>query len=120
MIYPYLILISQKKKIIQLLKEVNINGVKILVTGEGRVSKGLQYILDNIGAIKVSVDDYLATENPNQLIYTVAGLKDLVKSKDGSKYSRIEFKKSPRNYISDFNKFTTKTDILISLPFLGK
>ena len=106
-----------KEKIIQLLKEVNINGVKILVTGEGRVSKGAQYILDNIGAIKVSVDDYLATENPNQLIYTVAGLKDLVKSKDGSKYSRIEFKKSPRNYISDFNKFTTKTDILISCHF---
>lgn len=107
-----------KEEIISLLTNASLPPAKILLTGEGRVSQGAQYVLDKIGAKKLTVKEYLDLEVPESLVYTVAGLSDLVKPRtSNSSYNREEFFSSPENYVSDFEKFAGKTDILISGHF---
>lgn len=101
------------------LKNIQLPKIKILVTGTGRVSQGAQYVLDNIGAIKMNGQDYLATESVDKLSYTVVSVGDLVKRKDGDVFSRADFNNNAKAYESDFMRWAQKTDMLVSAHFWG-
>ena len=45
------------------LKKIDLPKVKLLVTGAGRVSQGAQYVLENIGAHKMTEDAYLLDDS---------------------------------------------------------
>lgn len=101
------------------LKSIELPKVKILVTGNGRVSKGAQYVLENIGTQKMNVGEYLTIDEVDKMSYCVAGIGDLVKRKDGSEFSRNDFSNNASEYESDFMRFAKKTDVLISAHFWG-
>lgn len=106
-------------QLINNLKNIQLPAVKILVTGTGRVSQGVQYVLKSIGACYLTEEAYLTTSGVEKLSYTVASTKQLVKRKDSKPYERDDFKKHPENYVSDFNRWSESTDMLITAHFWG-
>ena len=104
----------------QLLKELNdieLPKVKLLVTGAGRVSQGAQYVLNSIGAQKMTEVDYRSTSMVDKMSYCVTDADRLVKRKDGGSFSWNDFKVNARNYESDFLRWARQTDILICAHF---
>lgn len=92
---------------------------RIILTGNGRVSNGAQYVLEEIRAKRLGPDEFLNDNfNDNGIIYTVLDAEQLVKPKDCNKaFSFQDFISNGDGYISDFAKYSYKADILISCHF---
>lgn len=105
------------ESLIENIKSVELPAIKILVTGNGRVSKGAQYVLEKIGAERLSEDDYISNDNVKKLSYTVAKAEQLVRHIDNKEFNKEEFKTSPKLYRSDFMRWAEKTDVLISAHY---
>lgn len=100
----------------------NLNGIslpkrKVLITGTGRVSHGAQFVLETIGAKRMSENEFLDCSPVDTLSFCVANLESLVKRKDGAPFSHLGFVNNPSDYESDFLRWARKTDILISAHF---
>lgn len=105
---------------IEALKNISkyLANIKILITGNGRVSQGAQYILSSIGATRLSVGEYLNTTAVETFSYCVASHEDLVTPIDSScACSDKSFRVHPELYKSVFSRFATTTDILLSCHF---
>ncbi len=101
------------------LKSVPLPQVKLLVTGAGRVSQGAQHVLENIGAYKMTEEEYLSGAPIDQLSYCVADVNRLVKRMDGADFSWNDFSHNVREYESDFMRWAKKTDVLVCAHFWG-
>ena len=101
------------------LKSVELPKVKLMVTGAGRVSQGAQYVLDKIGAQKLTEVEYLARDKVDQMSYTFADVDRLVKRKDGTDFSWNDFTHNAKAYESDFMRWAKKTDVLVCAHFWG-
>lgn len=99
------------------LNSIELPKVRILVTGKGRVSHGAQFVLEKIGAKMLEEDEYLKESEVNVLSYHVATVDNLVRSKSGNDFDRVEFEKCPEQYESDFMRWAKYTDIFISAHF---
>lgn len=99
------------------LKSIPLPAIKILVTGNGRVSQGAQHILDAIGAQRLSEAEFLSTNNVSHLSYTVADVDKLVKHKDGKPFSWAHFTQQANEYQSDFMRWGMAADLLICAHF---
>ena len=104
-------------RLLQSLKGVPLPKVKLLVTGAGRVSQGAQYVLENIGAHKMTEEEYLSELPIETLSYCVADADRLVKRKDGTAFSWEDFTHNPEEYVSDFMRWAKKTDVLVCAHF---
>ena len=101
------------------LRTICLPNVKLFITGAGRVSQGAQYVLDNIGAIRMTEDEYLNTEKVDKLSYCFTDVDRLVKRRDGAAFSWSDFTNNAKAYDSDFLRWGKKTDILICAHFWG-
>ena len=99
------------------LRCIQLPKVKLLVTGAGRVSQGAQYVLENIGAHKMTEEEYLSDVPIDNLSYCVADVDRLVKRKDGSYFSWNDFSHNAKSYESDFLRWARKTDVLLCAHF---
>lgn len=95
------------------LREIELPAVKLLVTGNGRVSQGAQHILDAIGATRMDEQAFLTTPDVNNLSYAVADVDRLVKRTDGQPFSWNDFTHNAHDYTSDFMRWGKAADILI-------
>ncbi len=92
-------------------------GLKILVTGEGRVANGAMETLANCNnLLKVSIEDFLSKEYEVPVVCQV-GPQDYVKHHDGRPFDFNNFVQHPEEYRSDFLKYTKVTDVLIAGHF---
>ena len=105
------------RQLLDSLKSIQLPKVKLLVTGAGRVSQGAQYVLENIGALKMTEAEYLSGTSVDTLSYCVADAEQLVKRKDGSAFSWDDFKQNAERYESDFMRWAKKTDVLVCAHF---
>ena len=101
------------------LKSIQLPKLKLMVTGAGRVSQGAQYVLNNIGAQMLTVEEYMTTETVDRLTYCYADADRLVKRKDGGVFSWNDFMHNVKDYESDFMRWAKKTDVLICAHFWG-
>ena len=106
-------------QLLESLRSVSLPQVKLLVTGAGRVSQGAQHVLENIGAYKMTEEEYLSGAPIDQLSYCIADVDRLVKRKDGGAFSWNDFTHNAKDYESDFMRFAKKTDVLICAHFWG-
>ena len=106
-------------KLLETLKSIQLPKVKLLVTGAGRVSQGAQYVLENIGAVKMAEEESLSNSPIMKLSYCVADVDRLVKRKDGSVFSWNDFSHNGKAYESDFMRWARETDILICAHYWG-
>lgn len=85
--------------------------VRILVTGKGRVSLGVQDILNSIGIRLAPAKKFL--EKNETPCYCVVCTEDLVSRLDGGHFKRSDFNTSPQCFMSNFDRYISNTDILI-------
>ncbi len=92
-------------------------GLKILITGEGRVASGALETLANCpNLLKVSHDDYLTKEYDVPVVCQI-GPQHYTKHVDGRPFDFNNFIQHPEDYRSDFRKYTKVTDVLITAHF---
>ncbi|MFO7851464.1 MAG: NAD(P)-dependent oxidoreductase [Bacteroidota bacterium] len=93
-----------------------IPGLKILVTGEGRVAGGAMETLSNTNAVKVSPEDFLNKQFDVPVVCQI-GPQHYTRRKDGKPFSFDHFVKNPSEYESAFDPYTKVTDIFIAAHF---
>jgi saccharopine dehydrogenase (NAD+, L-lysine forming) len=98
-------------KLIQLLP-----GLKILVTGEGRVSSGAMETLSVLNFVQVTPEEFLSRQFDVPVVCQI-GPQHYTWHKDGKPFNFNDFVRNPGNYTSDFLKYTKVTDILITGHF---
>lgn len=104
-------------QLLNALKSIDLPKVKLLVTGAGRVSHGAQYVLDSVGAQRMTEEAYLTHASVDRLSYCVADADRLVKRKDGGVFSWDDFIHNAKAYESDFLRWAIQTDVLICAHF---
>ena len=104
--------LSGKEALIAHLKRLVLPPLKFVITGTGKVGNGAKEILDAIKIKEVSVENYL-TKNYTQPVYTQIDVLDYNKRKDGQVLDFNDFYDNPKDYISDFERFTTISDVYI-------
>ncbi len=107
------------EQLLESLNSIQLPKIKLLVTGAGRVSQGAQFVLDKIGAYKMTEEVYLSDNPISTLSYSVADVDRLVKRKDGGMFSWENFTHNGKEYKSDFMRWARKTDVLICAHFWG-
>ncbi|HIZ87227.1 MAG TPA: NAD(P)-dependent oxidoreductase [Candidatus Coprenecus pullistercoris] len=91
--------------------------VRVVVTGNGRVSKGAQYMLEESGFRRVAVEDYLSGLSVPGPCFCVAAVGDLVRNLDGTPFDRERFRRHPEDYASRFQEYSRVSDILLSCHY---
>jgi alanine dehydrogenase len=110
--------LSGKKDMIAHLKRLVLPPIKIVNTGTGKVGSGVKEILDAIKIKEVSVENYL-TKNYTQAVYTQIDVLDYNVRKDGQVLDFNDFYQHPKEYVSNFDRFTKVSDIYITGHFHG-
>jgi alanine dehydrogenase len=108
--------LSGKEALISHLKRLVLPPLKFVITGTGKVGNGAKEILDAIKVKEVSVENYL-TKNYTQAVYTQIDVLEYNKRKDGQVLDFTDFYDNPQEYVSDFERFTTVSDICITGHF---
>ncbi len=90
--------------------------LKILVTGEGRVSSGIMETLNICSIAQVSPEDYLNREF-NVPVVCQIGARHYMKHKEGLPFDFQDFVSNPGKYESAFLQYARHTDILMTGHF---
>ncbi len=101
------------------LQKIQLPSIKIVVTGSGRVGKGVQEVLDYMKIRQVSSEDYL-TKKFNEPVYTQIHVLDYNKRKDGVVKDEQDFFEKASEYESDFMKYAQVSDVYIAGHFYGE
>ena len=88
-------------------------GLKILITGDGRVAHGAIETLGVLNIARVEPDDFL-TKNFNVPVFCHIGPELYTRHKKRQKFSFKHFTRFPEEYESSFLPYTKVTDILIA------
>ncbi|TAL64607.1 MAG: alanine dehydrogenase [Bacteroidetes bacterium] len=88
-------------------------GLKILVTGEGRVAQGAIETLSVANVVQVSPDDFLNRDFDVPVVSQI-GPQHYTRHKAGNTFSFNHFARFPLEYESSFLPYTKVTDILIT------
>lgn len=105
------------EKLTQALKSVELPHIKVLVTGNGRVSHGAQHILEEIGAARLTEEQFMDDSPVSALSFCSADADRLVARNDGGAFSWDHFTQNPSAYHSDFMRWARKADVLVSAHF---
>lgn len=111
--------LNDKEALVTYLKRQVLPPLKIVVTGKGKVGNGVKEILDAIKVKQVTVDDFLIKKF-SQPVYTQLDVLDYNKRKDDKVADRNDFKNNPKEYESNFKRFTNVSDIFIAGHFHAK
>lgn len=98
------------------LKKVQLPPIKIVVTGGGRVGKGVLEVLHTMGIKQIHPHDMIHQyyEEP---VFTVLTTSDYNRRKTDGGYDKIEFYAEPQKYESHFLKYAEVSDILVAAAF---
>ena len=88
-------------------------GLKILVTGQGRVASGAMETLSVCNLVQVAPEEFLTRAFDVPVVCQI-GPEHYTRRRDGHKYSFAHFTKHPEDYESTFLPFTKVTDILVT------
>ena len=111
--------LQSKEDLITRLKRQTLPNIKIVLTGHGKVGMGAKEILDGMKVKQVSTADFL-NKIYTQPVYTQIDVLDYNKRIDGTKAeNNHDFYKNPKDYTSNFERFTKVADIFIAGHFHG-
>jgi saccharopine dehydrogenase (NAD+, L-lysine forming) len=105
-----------KRELAEQLKNVQLPPIKLVVTGAGKVGKGVIEILEEIGLPRVSPHDFLHNYY-DEAVYTVLSTADYNRRKIDGAFDRNEFYSSPEKYESHFLKYSEVSDIFIAAAY---
>ncbi|MBW8051342.1 MAG: alanine dehydrogenase [Cytophagales bacterium] len=130
---------QEYKKISTLSSSKKLSGLKIAITGGGRVAKGAMEVLNGMSIRKVIIEEFL-NDNFVDPVYVQLHSKDYhiahsvpgysaahvedpdaigskIQTQSGGAWNTDHFYKNPQAYESTFYKFTGVTDILIAAAY---
>lgn len=114
--------LKDKNELYQELEKVKLpSSIKIIITGNGRVNKGIHEVLTMLKIKEVSPKEYL-NEKFDHPVYTNLNVKEYFRRKDGRLFSNEEFYQEGNNkdYESNFLKYAIGSDILITGHYWDK
>ena len=94
----------------------SMKGLKIAVTGTGRVGMGAVEILEKLGIRRLDPQEYCNSEE-EQPVYTLLRSQNYMEKPDSSEWDETGFRSKPGNYRSTFLKFASCTDVFISCHY---
>lgn len=100
------------------LDKITLPNLKIILTGNGKVTKGAKEILDHLKIEHVTVDAFLNTEFDTP-VYCLIGVEDYNQRKDGLPFDQAHFYANPAAYESNFMRFAKVGDMFVSGHFYG-
>jgi len=95
------------------LKKINLPKLKIIITGAGRVGNGILELINIIGIKEVSKDDFLKNDF-DEPVFVHLNTMDYNKRIDGKEGSKSNFYSNPKEYKSDFMRFTKEAELFIA------
>ncbi len=110
--------LQSKEDLIVRLKRQTLPNIKIVLTGHGKVGMGAKEILDGMKVKQVNVDDFLS-KIYTQPVYCQINVLDYNKRLDTQVLDDNDFYKNPKDYTSNFERFTKVADIFIAGHFHG-
>lgn len=97
--------------------KIDLEPIKILITGGGRVAHGAMEVLDNVKGIeKVSSQQFLS-KTFDHPVYCQIDPWDYLERKDGIPFDFKYFMKHPAQHNSTFKPYTKSADIFIACHF---
>ena len=102
---------------IKLASSVKLPPAKIAVTGGGRVAGGSEEILAAFNIQKVSVEDYLSTDDFGRPVYVQVEPDAYNIRKTGKAFELSHFFKHPEAYKGNFSRFCSTTDMLVMAAY---
>jgi saccharopine dehydrogenase (NAD+, L-lysine-forming) len=91
-------------------------GLKILITGQGRVAGGAMETLNYCNIVKVGPEDFLKKDFDVPVVCQI-GPEHYTVRRNGAAFSFDHFVKHPDEYESSFRQFTRAADILIACHY---
>ncbi|MFD2203791.1 NAD(P)-dependent oxidoreductase [Shivajiella indica] len=98
------------------LKKVQLPPIKIVVTGGGRVGKGVLEVLQAVGIKQINPHD-LIHQYYEEAVFAVLSSADYNRRKTDGGYDKYEFYAEPQKYESHFLKYAEVSDILIAAAY---
>lgn len=95
------------------LKKINLPKMKIIVTGNGRVGRGILELINIIGLKEISKDDFL-NKDFDEAVFVHLNTMDYNIRLDGKDGSKSDFYSNPKEYKSDFMKFAKQSEFFIA------
>ena len=111
--------LADQEALITELKKLRLPGIKVLLTGRGRVGNGAREMLDGMGMRRVTISEYLE-ETFNEPVYCQIDAGEYNKRKDGVRGTKADFFANPSEYKSNFFRFAKVTDFYIAGHFYGQ
>ena len=105
-----------RKEMDNQLKKVILKNEKLLVTGKGRVGKGILETLVKLNVTEVNQKDYL-TKEYNYPVFLNIDVLDYNERIDKKQSNFLDFINNYKEYKSSFMKFVSKTDIYFAGHF---
>jgi saccharopine dehydrogenase (NAD+, L-lysine forming) len=105
-----------KAELDQELLKVQLPPIKIVVTGTGRVGKGVVEVLAQVGIRHVGTKEFLL-QYFDEAVYTVLSTEEYYRRKTDGGYDKEEFYGFPEKYESHFLKFAEVSDILMAASY---
>ena len=98
------------------LKKVVLPPIKIIVTGSGRVGKGVLEILAFLGIREVEPQEFLI-DDFEEAVFTCLSTADYLQRKSDGGYEKSHFYANPEAYQSHFLPFAEAAEILIAAAY---
>ena len=98
------------------LKKVVLPPIKIVVTGRGRVGKGVLEILEILGILEVEPQDFLRNDF-EEPVFTCLSTADYLRRISDRGYEQAHFYANPEAYESQFMPFAEAAEILIAAAY---
>ena len=110
--------LSNQNALIEKLKRQVLPPLKIVVTGHGKVGKGVIEMLKAMKIKEVSIENYLSKIYAEP-VYTQLDVLDYNVRKDGQVKDNHDFYNNPEDYVSNFQRFANVSDIYFVAHFHG-
>lgn len=110
--------LANQTALITQLKKPFLPPIKIVLSGKGKVAFGAKEMLDGMKIKEVSVSDYLSKKYTYP-VYTMIDVQDYNRHQSGIVFNKSEFYAHPEHFTSNFERFTTVSDIFMAGHFYG-
>jgi len=101
------------EQLLQHINHIKLPHLKIVVTGNGNVGKGVQSFLKSVGVLQVKPQDFLEQQF-NTPVFTQLSKEDYLYSENEGNFCESDFFNHPQHYQSDFVKFAQTADLFIN------
>lgn len=95
---------------------LKLSPMKIVLCGDGRVAHGCLEFLRKLKISQVSQEEFVENDY-NKPVYVHLRSEDYYKRKDGREWDKADFYKHPEDYISSFQTYYQRADIMLNGVF---